>query len=530
MFFTSYEFLGFITILFVLYYLVPRKLQWPLLLAASCLFYYAAGPEYLLYILTTGITVYYAARRIEKNLKGQDDYLREHRKELSREERKAYRERQRRLRFRTALACVVFNIGILAVVKYTNFFLSNVNGVLAAFGQTRQFSPVTLILPMGISFYTFQAVGYLIDVYQGTVPAEKNPFKFMLFVSFFPQLIQGPISRYGDLGNSLFEEHSFNAGTVSYGLQRMLWGYFKKLVVADRVLAGVSTIIGDAEAYRGAYVPVGMLLYTLQLYADFTGGIDITIGVAETMGITVKENFERPYFSKSLKEYWRRWHISMCSWFRDYVFYPVSISRPMQKFSRFSRSHFGAAVGRRLPVYVSSFIVWLATGIWHGANWNFIVWGLCNWAVLMISEELEPLYAKFHSAVPFGQSKMYRLFQVGRTFLLVCVLNIFDCYHSLRTTLGLFLSVFTARNWHIFWDGALLDLGLGRLDYALLLLGTALMVKVSLVQRKGSARDEIAKKPYAVRFCIWYGLFLVVLLTGAYGSGYDASQFIYNRF
>ncbi|MCI8692873.1 MAG: MBOAT family protein [Lachnospiraceae bacterium] len=530
MLFTSYEFLGFVAVVILAYYLIPKKCQWPLLLAASYLFYLIAGVDCLVYILATTVTVYFVALRIERNTLRQTAYLKEHKGELSKDEKKAYKEGQKKIRLRWFVCCVLLNIGILAAVKYTNFFLSNVNGILTAFGQTKQLSFFSLALPMGISFYTFQALGYLIDVYRGTVPAEKNPFRFALFVSFFPQLVQGPISRFGDLGRTLYGEHAFDARTVSYGLQRVLWGYFKKMVVADRILAAVTAIIGDTNTYGGAYVFVGMLFYTLQLYADFTGGIDITIGIAETMGITVQENFNRPYFSKSLKEYWRRWHISMCSWFRDYVFYPVSVSGFMQKFSKFARGHFGQKVGKRLPVYISSFAVWFATGIWHGASWNFIVWGLGNWAVLMLSEELEPLYERFHGRFRFGEGLPYRVFQMGRTFLLVCCLNIFDCYHSLGETFRAFASMFTAGNWKVLWDGSLMELGLTGLDYGILGAGVALMLSVSLLGRSGSVRDKIAARPYPLRFAIWYGLFLAVLLMGAYGIGYDASQFIYNQF
>ncbi|MDE5867108.1 MAG: MBOAT family protein, partial [Lachnospiraceae bacterium] len=355
------------------------------------------------------LTTYFAALKIGQNADRQSAYLREHKEEMSKEEKRAYKDGCKSIRLRWLVACILLNIGILAVVKYTNFFISNVNGVLGAFGSTKQLSFMTLALPMGISFYTFQAMGYLIDVYRGTVPAQTNPFRFALFVSFFPQLIQGPISRYGDLAKSLYEEHEFDSKTVCYGLQRMLWGYFKKMVIADRVLIGLNTIIGDAGTYRGAYVFVAMLFYTLELYADFTGGIDITIGIAQTMGITVCENFIRPHFSKSLKEYWRRWHISMGDWFRDYIFYPVTSSKPMQKFSKFSRNHFGKVIFRRLPVYASSFIVWFATGIWHGASWNFIVWGISNFVVLMISEELEPLYARFHARFSVDGKFMYKV-------------------------------------------------------------------------------------------------------------------------
>lgn len=530
MFFTSYEFLGFIALLFLAYYLIPKKYQWQLLLVASYIFYYIAGAEYLIYILTTTLTTYFAARKIGQNAERQSAYLKEHKEEMSKEEKRAYKEGYKSIRLRWLVACILLNIGILAVVKYTNFFISNVNGIMGAFGNTKRLSFMTLALPMGISFYTFQAMGYLIDVYRGTVPAQTNPFKFALFVSFFPQLIQGPISRFDDLAKSLYEEHDFDSKTVCYGLQRMLWGYFKKMVIADRVLIGLNTIIGDAGAYRGAYVFVAMLFYTLELYADFTGGIDITIGIAQTMGITVRENFIRPHFSKSLKEYWRRWHISMGDWFRDYVFYPVTSSKPMQKFSKFSRNHFGKVIGRRLPVYVSSFIVWFATGIWHGASWNFIVWGIGNFVVLMISEELEPLYARFHERFNVDGKFTYKVFQVMRTLLLVCFLKIFDCYPTLGVTFKAVASILTEMNWNILWDGSLMAIGLTMIDYAILALGTLLLIIVSLSQRSGSVRDKIAAKPYPVRFIIWYGLFLVILLMGAYGMGYDASQFIYNRF
>ena len=221
----------------------------------------------------------------------------------------------------------------------------------------------------------------------------------------------------------------------------------------------------------------------------------------------------------------------MCSWFRDYLFYPVSTSKWMQKFSKFTRGRLGERIGRRLPVYLSSFIVWFAAGIWHGASWNFIVWGLLNWAVLMISEELEPLYQRFHDHFPaVGGKAVYRLFQVARTFLLVCVLNIFDCYPALSTTAAMLGSMFTARNWSVLWDGSLMALGLSGLDYAILAAGVLLMLAVSLVQRGGSVREKIRAQRYPVRFVIWYGLFLVILLMGAYGIGYDASQFIYNQF
>lgn len=544
MLFTSYEFLGFLLVLFPLYYLIPKKYQWMLLLAASYIFYFMAGAYCLVYILVTTVTVYLLGRKIENLREEQSAYLKEHRAELGKEEKKVYKSGMKKRQWRVLLIALFVGLGILAVVKYTNFAIYNVNLALHTFGSERQFDFLDIALPMGISFYTFQALGYIIDVYRGTSEAEKNPFKFALFVSFFPQLVQGPISRFQDLSKTLYKEHSFDGKTVSFGLQRILWGFFKKLVIADRILVGVNEIIKNPESYSGAFVFVGMMFYALELYADFTGGIDITIGTAQVLGITVTENFNRPYFSKSIKEYWRRWHITMGTWFTDYIFYPISVCKPMLKFSKFSRAHFGEAIGKRMPVYLSSFAVWLATGIWHGASWNFVVWGLGNWVVIMISQEFEPLYRIFHERVNrivnrkraaggefvLADNGFYRLFQILRTILLMSCLRSFDCYRDVPLTFRMFGTMFTGGNWHVLWDGSLLGLGLGVTDYVILAAGLILLISVSLLQRGGSVRERIAAKPYPVRFAVWYGLFLIVLLMGAYGIGYDASQFIYNQF
>jgi len=531
MLFTSYEFLFFVLVTCVLYYVVPKKWQWMLLLLASYVFYFLAGASYLPYIFVTTVSTYLIARKITSLQTVVEAYIKEHKKELSREERKEYKAKEKKKQWRLLLLCLFINIGILAVLKYTNFAISNVNSVLTTFGSSAQLKFVDFVLPMGISFYTFQSMGYLIDVYRGKYEAEKNFFRFALFVSFFPQLVQGPISRFDQLAQSLYEEHKYDATTVASGLQRILWGYFKKMVIADRMLVAVNTLIKSPEEYYGAYAFVGMLFYALELYADFTGGIDITIGIAETLGIKVTENFHRPYFSKNIKEYWNRWHITMGSWFTDYIFYPISVCQPMLKFSRFTRKHFGEIIGKRMPVYLSSFVVWFTTGIWHGASWNFIVWGLGNFVVIMISQELEPLYRKFHKAFPKADGAFgFKVFRVVRTILLMSSLRMFDCYRDVPLTFKMFGSIFTSWNWNVLWDGSMLELGLEAKDFIILFLGMLLLISVSLIQRSGSVREKIRSKALPVRVAVWYGLFLIVLLFGAYGVGYDASQFIYNQF
>lgn len=531
MLFTSYSFAALVVASLVLYYLIPRRFQWTLLLAASCVFYVCSGPENMVFIALTAVSTWFAALRIQGWHESRDAYLREHKKEMTKEERKAYKAHIKSRQWKWLLACLFLNLGILAVLKYTNFAISNVNALLKAAGSGRQLDFLSLALPMGISFYTFMSAGYLIDVYRGKYPAERNAGRFALFVSFFPQVVQGPISRFDDLNETLGREHAFEWRNVSFGLQRVLWGYFKKMVVADRILTAVNVIIQDPQTYGGIYVFLGMMFYALELYADFTGGIDITIGVAQMFGVRVQENFIRPYFSKNITEYWRRWHISMGAWFTDYIFYPISVCQPMLKFNRFARKHFGEHVGKRAPVYAASFAVWFATGIWHGAAWNFIVWGLLNFAVIMISQELEPLYKRFHRRFPsVGKTFPYRLFQVVRTVLLMSCLRMLDCYRNVPLTFRMFWDMVTRSRLSQLFDGRFGSLGLSAADYALLFVCTAVMIGVSLAGRSGSVREKIAEKPLAVRFASFYLLFMAIVIFGAYGVGFDSSQFIYNQF
>lgn len=529
MLFTDYSFFAFVGGLFLLYYLLPRRCQWPLLLVGSGAFYCFAGVRAVPYLLSTILTTYLCARILARSHRSSREYLAQHKDALTREERRDYQAARKRVRRRWLAGCILLNLLILGAVKYGRFAAENLSGLSAALGGPALSFPA-LALPLGVSFYTLQALGYLIDVYRGTVEAEENPFKLALFLSFFPLLVQGPICRFGDLRDTLFAPHPFETRRVCRGLQRILWGYFKKLVVADRIAAAVGALTADPQTYRGAWAAVLMVFYTVQLYADFTGGIDVTIGVAQLFGVEVKENFLRPYFSKSLAEYWRRWHISMCAWFRDYLFYPVSTSPALQRLTRWAKGRLGPRAGRRVPMYLASLLVWAATGLWHGASWNFLAWGLANWAVLMLSEELEPLYQRFHQRFHLRGRLFYRVFQVGRTFALICVLNLFDCFSALGDTFGLLASLLTARNWAVLWDGSLLTLGLGGVDYAVLALGCLLMLAVSLAQRRCGVRERLARAPYPARCALWLALLLAVLLMGAYGPGYDASQFIYNRF
>ena len=308
----------------------------------------------------------------------------------------------------------------------------------------------------------------------------------------------------------------------------MVWGYFKKVVVADTALLAVRTLTG--ADYNGAYVALLILLYSAEIYGDFTGGIDITIGFSEMLGIRLKENFDRPFSSRSVKEYWRRWHITMGTWFTDYIFYPLSVSGPMQKLSRWSRAHLGTALGKRLPVYFATIVTWFLTGLWHGAGWNFIVWGLLNCAAILISQELQPLWDRFHRAAPkLCASRGWGCFQAVRTFLLMGLFRSLDVYRDVPRTFRLWGSMLTGGRWGELFAGGWLKLGLDVRQWCVLLCGILVLFAVSQVTKHVDLRAELSRRPVLLSLVLTLAV-LVILIFGSYGIGYNAGDFIYGQF
>ena len=533
MLFTSYGFIAFVAILLVAYYLFPKKYlnyQWTLLLAASYFFYAFSGIENFIFIIATTLSCFFVAKVMEKKKEREDEYVALHKDDMDKESRKAYRAKEKKKRRAILTLGLVFNFGILAVLKYTAFALKNVNSLISLFNAEATLEIPSLLLPLGLSFYVFQSTAYIIDVYRGKTYAEKNIAKLALFVSFFPQLAQGPISRHSDLAKELYTPHRFEGKKLKFGMQRMLWGYFKKLVIADRILIAIKTMVGDTQTYTGAYVFLLIILYSIEIYADFTGGIDITIGLAEALGIKVTENFNRPFSSVSTKEYWNRWHITMGSWFTDYVFNPLSVSKPMLKLSKVTRAKLGNGFGKRISVYLATIVTWFLTGLWHGAAWNFIVWGLLNCAVILISREFEPLYKKFRAKHPkLVQSYPYHCFGVTRTFLLMGLIRSLDCYANVALTFKLWGSMFTDFNWGKMLGGDILKLGLEVKDYIIIAIAVCIVSIVSKLSQKRDIREWLNGKT-ALSWMLSGALLIIIILFGAYSIGYDASQFIYTQF
>ncbi|MBQ9030455.1 MAG: MBOAT family protein [Parasporobacterium sp.] len=520
--FTSINFLVFFGILIILYYALPKKIQWIVLLVASYAFYLFAGLKYLGFILFTTITTYLVTRYMDGRIKAQNEYLKEHKAELSKEDKKAYKKQVKSRNRLWFILTIVVNFGILFFCK------ACLVDPLHSMTDSGVISFLSVGLPFGISFYMFQSMGYVIDVYRGKAEAENNFFKVALFVSFFPQLVQGPISKWEQLKESLFAPHPFDRRQVAFGLQRMLWGFFKKLVIADRIAVAIGTLKGTE--YTGVSFFLLTVFYAVQIYGDFTGGIDIAIGVGETLGVIMPENFIRPYFSKNIAEYWRRWHISLNEWMKSYIFYPITVSGPMLKLALKTRKSLGK-FGMRIPVYIGSLLTWLGTGVWHGFNLHFIVWGLMNCFVIVISEELNPLYEKFHQKYSWSNTRGYNVFQILRMFVLMNLIRASDLFNDVGDYFRRMGSLAWQFNFHVLWDGTLMNLGLNAVDYVILIAGIVLMFLVSFFSRDDvSFRVKLQKIPWMVRYLLIFLLLLAVILFGSYGIGYDASNFIYNQF
>lgn len=538
--YTSLNFLLFVTATVLVYFLFPfKKQKWVVLLAASYVFYLFAGYKYIAFILFTTASTYLIALWIEKISSSAKAVIKNNKNEWSREQKKKYKDKIKVRKRLVMTLALVLNFGILAFLKYYNFFAGSLNDVLGSFSIDFSAPTLNLFLPLGISFYTFQSMGYIVDVYREKTAPERNPFKFALFVSFFPQIIQGPISIYDQLAHQLYEPHKFDFTRFKHGAELILWGLIKKMVFADRAVIALNAVSSNYSNYGGTTLTFTVLLYAFQLYADFSGGIDISRGVAQIFGIDMMENFRRPYFSKDINEYWRRWHISLGNWFKNYLFYPLAMSSLFINVSKKIKSTklgatvAGAHIAKVLPTSIASFIVFFMVGVWHGANWKYIGFGVWNGGIIMLSVLMKPVFEWIHKKLHINaKSFPYTVFQIFRTFIVILVGYVFDVAPSFEEAMHTFALFFTDQNLSIGLS-QISSLGLGNKEYLLILAGIVLIFIVSLIQErndKTTIRELLDKKPFALRwFAVFAGVVTVVVF-GVYGSGFNAADFVYMQF
>lgn len=528
MIFTSLSFAAFFAIVFLAYFAVPMRFQWGVLLAASWFFYAFASPVYLVFLAVTVLATYISTMAMARNLAQQRAWLKTEGKSVDREVKRAYKDRMASARRWMLTGGLAVLLGMLIVFKYARFFAENVNALLGCFGASPFSSDCfDLILPIGLSFYVFQSIGYCIDVSREEVEAERNFFRHALYVSFFPQLLQGPIGTYATLAPQLFAPHAFDYRAAVLGLQRVGWGCFKKFMIANTIANRINCVWGAPQDYPGAICwAVFCGLYAIQLYADFSGYMDIACGCSQMLGIKLDENFETPYFSKSIAEFWRKWHITLGVWFKNYVFYPILRSDWTTSLRRKLKNN--AYCASIVPTVLGLFVVWSLIGLWHGADWSYVVYGLYHGSFVILAVILAPLYDRFHSAFPrIVSSKVYAAWQILRTFVIVVIgYSIFkpadlsrtceiwrqcgqgDLHDSIYQLMHLLHHSF---GWVIVWIVAIVAVDIWHLNHA-----------------KGTLRALVRNWPKPLRWGVYFSAIIIVIFFGLYTSSYN--QFEYFKF
>ncbi len=399
---------------------------------------------------------------------------------------------------------IITNLGLLFAFKYFNFFSESVRAVLQQFSI--QLNPITLkvLLPVGISFYTFQTLSYTIDVYRGKIKPEKHLGIFAVYVSFFPQLVAGPIERAKNLLPQFYEKHDFDYKRITNGLKLMLWGFFKKVVIADRLAIIVDIVYNNVDGYTGLPLILATFFFAFQIYCDFSGYSDIAIGSAQIMGFRLMDNFKRPYFSRSIAEFWRRWHISLSSWFKDYVYIPLGGNK--LKIPRWS---------------LNIMVVFIISGLWHGANWTFIIWGALHGIYIIMGRLTKSLKNKIKEVLLLDKFPYIKqTLQVIITFTLVSLGWILFRANSLSDAIYIYTHLLA----NLSFKGAYL--GVERIDIFLALFFIGLMEFVHLIQEHVRMREFLSNKPLPLRWGIYITIIISILLFGVFNN----TEFIYFQF
>lgn len=526
MLFTSLSFLCFLLLVLAAYYLLPRRCQPWVLLAASLYLYYGLAHRLVFFVLLSAALAWATALGMEAVAARQKQALAEAAAAgVPRRERAALKKPFQRKKRIWMLLAWAGNLGLLLYFKFFSLFAER----LAAYGAP--WGLPVLAMPLGVSFYTLQLLSYTADVYADRQPAEKKYLRVLLFTCYFPQIMQGPISRWHQLGPQLTAAHSFTWDRFTQGCSRILWGYFKKLVIADRFAIVTSTLYNGYETYTGFYVAVAAVLYTFQLYTDFSGGIDIALGASAMLGIDLPENFNRPLFSKTIDEYWRRWHMTLGAFLRDYVFYYVTFSKPLTRLNRWFAAKKWRFAAKWIPTYIALVFLWFCSGVWHGEGWQYICNGLWHGLLIMIGNTIAAPAAAFWARHGVSQADpRLKAFRVARTFCFVAIGEIMFGASSFAMMCGMFRGLFSAWNPQILWDGSLLALGLDAPDFAVGVLALGVLAFASLASRDRPLREKIAARPLPQRWAVYLAGIAAVAVFGIYGANYPATPFIYYQF
>ena len=498
-----------------------------MLLAFSYLFFWLLSRELIIYLLGTTVFVHCTGIWLEWLKSEQKAEL----LTADRSEKKRIKSIYQKKSRQVLAFGVLMLLGTLAYLKYYNFFASNVNGI---FGGILPFTieQKNILMPVGISFYTLQAIGYMADVYWGKIRAEENMEKTALFLAFFPQIMEGPICRYQDTCDTLYEGRPLQMNNLTDGYIRIFWGLFKKTVIADRLAIGVDAIFGNYASYSGSMIVFAAVAYTIQLYMEFSGCMDIIIGSGQLFGVKLPENFRQPFSAQSAAEFWRRWHITLGTWFKTYIFYPVSMSSPVKKWNQYGRKHFGKYITMLGTSAIALFPVWMCNGLWHGARWSYIFYGMYYFSLILVGIAVEPVRDRIlkilHISPEFQGLKYMR---IAKTWVIICVGEPLLRADGPRAGVHMFRSIF--RNFQLsnLWDGSLLNLGMSRADLVAVMAGCIVVAIVGSAKERGiRVRNSLDKKPVFIRWSIYYALILAVIVIAAYGDDYQVVDMIYAGF
>ncbi len=524
----SYTFFVFLAIVIFLYYVVPKKFQWLVLLVGSIFFYAIAGVQYLAVVVLSAVLVYFFALCMQKNLDEQAIRL----EGLDRKAARAVKNEMKAKRKKVLVLALIVVIGVLFVFKASDFCITNINRLLGM-ASLSEIPEWNLIAPLGISFYSFMMISYLVDIYNDKASAQKNFLKYLTYVLYFPHVTQGPIARYEEVSPQLFSGHAFSYNTLTQGIWLIIWGYFKKLVIADRLSSFVTAVFNHSGDYKGTIFLFAGIMYSIQIYCDFSGCMDIVRGASECFDIRLGENFARPYFSQTLPEFWRRWHISLGAFFREYIFYPVSTSKLFLKLNTFGRKHFGNEWGRNIASCLPILCVWFLTGFWHGANWNYICWGLYHGFLICLSTMFEQPIEKLTVKLNIKRDCIsWNIFRMLRTFFLCVIGRIIFMGHGIRSAARMLYS--SVAHADVFYN--IETIGLTHNEWLLVIFSCIVLLLVSIAQeirqQKGSTetiRGWLSRQNLWLRWIVLLGGVLCILVFGVYGSGMGAA-FIYEQF